>query len=85
MQGLVDQPAVPALSHALQIAVVDTTSGTTLYDGVPDGMGTLSLGSFAVGQSRSYRFTVSFPTAAADPALQGAGTTLTLEFEGVTP
>jgi hypothetical protein len=44
----------------------------------------LNLGLLSAGQTRSFRFTVTFPQTAAIPALQAASTTMLLRFSGVT-
>ena len=85
IQSISDTPTSPALSAALQLKIEDTTAGTTLYSGALTSVGTLNLGSFSAGQSRSYRLTVTFPTGAAVGGLQGATTTVTLRFQGATP
>ena len=44
----------------------------------------MSLGAIAPGASQQYRFTLTYPTAAANIALQGASMTLRLQFTGVS-
>ena len=41
--------------------VVISQGGTTIYDGSVAGMGSISLGQFAAGESRTYDFAVNFP------------------------
>jgi hypothetical protein len=41
--------------------VVITQGGATVYDGSVAGMGSISLGTFNPGESRTYDFTVNFP------------------------
>jgi hypothetical protein len=48
-----------ALANLLRVTVSDGTSN--IYDGLLSGMGTIDLGSFAPGASRTYTFTVTFP------------------------
>jgi spore coat-associated protein N len=84
--NVVDTPASPGLSNALNIIIEDTTgTPATLYNGPISGFTSLSLGTIAPGQTRSYRFSLSFPIANADSSLQGASMTLTVQFEGITP
>jgi len=84
--SLTDTPAAPGLSTALNLTVEDVTGApVTLYDGTVAAFTSAALGTVAPGQSRSYRLTLSFPVAAADPALQGASTELVLQVTGVSP
>jgi hypothetical protein len=84
--SLVDTPASPGLSNTLTLLIEDITSGaTTLYTGTAAAFASRSLGSIAPGATRTYRFTLTYPTASANPALQGASMTLRLQFTGVTP
>ena len=82
--GLTDIPASPALSGALTLTFDDVASGTLLWSGPVGGLTTAALGTLAPGESRDYRITLAYPAAAADPALQGAQTSLTLRFSGVS-
>ena len=83
--GVVDTPASPGLSSALTLRIEDITGGAlqTLSNTTVAGFNTVSLGAIAPGASRQYRFTLAYPTAAADTALQGASMTLHLQFTGV--
>lgn len=79
-----DTPAAPGLSNALTLRIEDITGAPqTLSDTTVAGFNTVSLGAIAPGASRQYRFTLAYPTAAADTALQGASMTLHLQFTGV--
>jgi spore coat-associated protein N len=49
------------LSQVLRLQIVDQTSGTTIYNGALNAVGTLSCGTFAAGASHTYQFTVTFP------------------------
>lgn len=49
------------LSTVLQLQIVDTTSGATLYEGPVDAVGAVAAGSFAAGVSHTYEFTITFP------------------------
>jgi len=82
--GVVDAPAAPGLSNALTLRIEDITGAPqTLSNTTVAGFTTVSLGTIAPGASRQYRFTLTYPTAAADTALQGASMTLHLQFTGV--
>ena len=79
-------PASPGLSSTLTLLIEDTTgTATTLFNGTVAAFTTVSLGSIAPGVTRQYRFTLTFPAAAAAPGLQGASMSLGLLFKGVTP
>ncbi len=82
--GLSDVPATPALSGVLTLTFTDLGSGAVLWTGTMDTLTTASLGTLAPGEGRQYRVAVTFPAAATDSALQGARTTLTLRFAGVS-
>jgi len=83
--SVVDVPAAPGLSSALTLQV-DTVPAapTPLFLGTVAAFTTVDLGVLAPGASQQYRLTLAFPTAAADPALQGATMTLGLRVTGVT-
>jgi spore coat-associated protein N len=84
--GLVDTPASPGLSNTLTLTIQDVTTGaTTLYTGTVAAFSSCSLGSIAPGATRIFRFTVLYPAAGADSALDGATMALRLTFTGVTP
>lgn len=84
--SVVDTPASPGLSSALTFLIEDTTgTAATLFSGTVAAFTSVSLGSIAPGAVRQYRFTLTFPTASAVPGLQGASTTLQVQFKGVTP
>jgi spore coat-associated protein N len=86
--NLVDTPASPALSSKLTLLVQDLGDPTctvscpaavTTYSGTLGSMGTLTLGTFAAGVKRQYKFTVTFPEGGsngADNAYGGAITTV---------
>lgn len=81
---LVDTPASPGLSNALTLQIEDITgAATTLFNGTAASFTQVSGGTIAVGATRTYRFTLTYPTAAADTRLQGATMTLTVLFTGV--
>jgi hypothetical protein len=82
--GTTDTPSSPSLSQALTFKVEDITgTGTTLYNSSMSGFSSVSLGTFASGTTRTYRFTVSYPTASAASGLLNATTTMDLRFSGV--
>ena len=82
--GVVDAPAAPGLSNALTLRIEDIIGAPqTLSNTTVAGFNTASLGTIASGASKEYRFTLTYPTAAADTALQGASMTLHLQFTGV--
>ena len=83
--SVVDAPAAPRLSSALTLSIEDITGAPqTLSNTTVAGFNTVSLGAIAAGASRQYRFTITYPTAAANIALQGASMTLRLQFTGVS-
>jgi hypothetical protein len=83
---LVDLPSGTQLSPALTLKIEDITgTPATLYSGTMAAFTSVSLGSLAPAAAKTYRFTVTFPTASATPSLQGASSTLTLRFSAVSP
>jgi hypothetical protein len=85
VDSLVDTPASPALSGALQLTIDDMTTGAAVqeWSGLVRNLGTVTLDTIAPGAVRTYRFTLSFPTANAVSGLQDAAMTLRLRFTGV--
>lgn len=84
--GLTDAPSSPALSQTLDLTIDDITgaSPTNVYDGTLGSFSQSSLGSFAAGESRTYRFTLSWPSTSTDPSLQGAQTSLTFNWRATS-
>lgn len=83
--GVVDTPAAPGLSNALTLRIEDITGAAqTLSNTTVAGFNTVSAGTIAAGATRQYRFTLAYPAAAANTALQGATMTLRLQFTGVS-
>ena len=83
--GVVDMPASPGLSTALVLTVEDVTATPrTLSSTTLASFSSVSLGVIAPGAARQYRLTLSYPPGVADPGLQGASTTIGLQFTGVT-
>ena len=82
--GISNTPSSPALSQALTLLVEDVTgTAQTLWSGTMSALSSVSLGQIASGSTRTYRFTVTFPSANAVSGLQNASTTMTLRFTGV--
>jgi hypothetical protein len=91
--GLTDSPSTPALSATLDLTVSDVTGNPgnppVVYSGK---LGSFSTGSldgdpstgavdkFSAGQTRTYRFLLSWPSGSTDPGLQGASTSLTFKW-----
>ncbi len=83
--AVVDNPASPGLSRTLVLLIQQTGVATPLYNNRVDLMpASLTLGTIAPGASRTYLVRLTYPTTAANPALQGASMTLPLQFAGVT-
>lgn len=86
--GIADSPVTPGLSAALLLRVEDVTGAPAtppvLFDDALSAFATAGLATIAPGEARTFRFTLSWPSAAADPALQGATTTVRVEFLGVS-
>lgn len=49
------------LSEVLTLVIIDQTGPTTIYTGDIDGVSGVAAGDIAVGASRTYEFTVTFP------------------------
>lgn len=74
-----------ALAAVIDLKIEDVTSGTSQkWSGKLGSFTSLSLGSFAAESSRSYRFTLSWPSTSDSPSLQGTSTSLTFEWSGVS-
>lgn len=84
-ESVVDSPG-PAgvkLSGELRLTVADVTdpsSPRTIYDGALGAMGDETLGTFAPGATRQYRFTVAFPDDASQNEYQGAATDVEFDW-----
>lgn len=71
------------LAAVIDLKIDDVTSGTSQkWSGKLGAFGSLALGSFAAGTTRTYRFTLSWPEASNSPSLQGTATSLTFQWEG---
>lgn len=84
-ESVADSPG-PAgkLSGELHLTVADVTNlaaAQTVYDGALGAMGPQTLGTFAPGAARTYRFTVAFPDDALQNAYQGARTDVEFDWE----
>jgi hypothetical protein len=72
-----------ALAAVIDLKIENTTEkATTIWSGKLGTFSSLGLGSFAAGSTRSYRFTLSWPSAANEASLQGASTSLTFQWTG---
>ena len=83
--SLTDTPASPALSAALTLTIDDMTTGVAVqeWSGAASTFSSVIIDIIAPGATRTYRFTLTYPTAKAVPALQGASMALRLQFTGV--
>ncbi len=73
-----------ALASAIELKVEDTTGGgsTQVWSGKLGTFSSVGLGSFAAGATRSYRFTLSWPSTSNEASLQGTSTSLTFQWTG---
>lgn len=73
-----------ALAAVLDLKVEDTTGGgsTQRWSGKLGSFGSVDLGSLAAASTRTYRLTLSWPSAANEASLQGASTSLTFQWVG---
>ena len=82
--AMTDQPAAAALSSALTLKIENVTgTAVTLYNDTMSEFSSVSLGRFSAEETRTYRFTLTFPTANAISSHQGASTNMTMRFTGV--
>jgi hypothetical protein len=71
-----------ALAAVISLKIEDVTgTASKKYEGKLGAFSSVSLGSFAAGTTRKYRFTLSWPEASDEASLQGASTTLSLQWE----
>ena len=83
--GITDTPTTPGLSTVLQLRIEDVTGAPqTLYDGALSAFSTVALSTIASDEVRTYSFTLSWPAAADEPALQGSTTSVIVQFVGVS-
>jgi spore coat-associated protein N len=72
-----------ALAAVIDLKVEDITSGTTQkWSGKLGSFSSVSLGSFAAGTTRTYRITLSWPSASNEASLQGLSSSLTFQWSG---
>src|SRR6185295_13578374 len=71
------------LAGVLDLRVVDATASETMFAGKLATFTRASLGTFAPGASRRYRFELAYPNgpAVADNALQGATTSVQFDWD----
>jgi hypothetical protein len=82
---LVLTPVDSVIAGLLELHVEDLDTGLTVYQGPLDGLDPVSLGDLAAADTRRLRFSLTFPLASADPALQGHSAELTVRIVGVSP
>jgi len=75
------------LSNALMLTIVDDTAGLTLYPRGTIAAFTSTATTFSVAPTLTHtiRFTIDYPLASADSALQGASMTLPVNISGISP
>jgi spore coat-associated protein N len=72
-----------ALAGVLDLTIDNMTSGTPVlvdsgkFNAFPNNK---SLGTFAAGETRTYRFTIAWPSGSTSPTLQGLSTTQTFKW-----
>lgn len=72
-----------ALAAVIDLKVDDVTSGTTQkWSGKLGSFTSLALGSFEAGATRTYRFTLSWPSTSNAASLQGASSSLNFNWNG---
>jgi hypothetical protein len=72
-----------ALAAVIDLKVDDVTSGTTQkWSGKLGSFASLALGSFEAGSTRTYRFTLSWPSTSDAASLQGSSSSLTFNWNG---
>jgi hypothetical protein len=72
-----------ALAAVVDFKLEDVTGAATQkWSGKLGLFSSIDLGSLAAGTTRTYRFTLSWPAASAEAALQGASTSLTFHWTG---
>lgn len=73
-----------ALAAAIdfKLEYVSGGGGVQKWSGKLGSFSSVDLGSFGPASTREYRFTLSWPSAANDAALQGASTSLTFQWHG---
>ncbi|HEY8810254.1 MAG TPA: hypothetical protein VIM28_09555 [Solirubrobacterales bacterium] len=70
------------LAAVIVLKVEDVTgTASKKYEGKLASFSSVSLGSFAAGTTRKYRFTLSWPSSSNEAALQGLSTSLALQWD----
>ena len=87
--NLVDTPATPAFSAALDLVITDETNPEDIkqvYSGKLNAVGTKQLGNWAAGSTHDYRFVVTFTSQGStiDNTYQGAKTQLDFVWNAVS-
>jgi spore coat-associated protein N len=79
------------LSQALELTIVDTGPGQTIYNGPFASMPRQELGSWGAGESHEYQFTVTFPDSgkpadetSGDNRYEGSATSATYTWDAVS-
>ncbi len=88
--GVTDTGTPTPFSSVAQLLVQDVSNPAlpvTIYAGTLDSLAPTALGAFDAGETRVYRFTVTFPngTPAHDNPLQGAKTTVEYDWAATAP
>ena len=74
-----------ALAAVLDLKIEDVTGAATQkWSGKLGDFSNLALGSFPAETARSYRFTLSWPSASSEASLQGLSSSLTFQWSGVS-
>lgn len=75
-----------ALAAVIDFKLEDVTGGVTAqkWSGKLGAFPGIGLGNFAANEKRDYRLTFSWPSASNEAALQGASTSLTFQWSGVS-
>jgi spore coat-associated protein N len=72
-----------ALAAVVVLKIEDITgTASKKYEGKLGSFSSVGLGSFAVGSTRKYRLTLSWPAASNEASLQGASTSLAFQWVG---
>lgn len=72
------------LSGVLELRVVDTGSGSIVYDGDFNSMPPQALGTWDPGEAHIYQFTVTFPDTGDQTAYQGSRTSIEFSWDATS-
>jgi hypothetical protein len=73
------------LGPVLDLVIEETAPGSrTIYSGKLNAVGSRSLGTFNASERRTYRLTVSWPSSATDPGLQGASVNFNFDWNATS-